>query len=294
MTGPRGRRLAVAAVAIVAIVAVATIAWVVQRSRPDAVGPRLVEALLARHPGASVVGWDAGVLRLALASGLYVDVQPAPLFATCEAHRLDCGRAIDDGTADVDRVIAAAAAPSVASLEAAVVAEPTPGFRYGFVTDPLVQPLEVRYALVAGIASTFVTAAIADRLGLSHDALRAAAATRLCGDRDVSLEPLAPGTGDDAATVYRVRAAGDPVASLLDPERMAALAGRLHVRRLSVGVPARRMLLVTGPAGTPALLRRLDLRDGPDARPGQVGLLRYDLDTPDAPLSFAPRPTGAR
>lgn len=291
MTHAPGRRPGFVVLVFMAVaVAVAATAFgvLVWRTRPEAVGPRFGDALVAKFPGATIDAFDGGVLRVALASGLYVDLRLASVFERCAEHRTACGDAIDGGVADVDRVVAATTAPRPEMLEPIVVADATPGFRLGYVTEPLVQPLELRHALVAGVASTFVTGAIADRLGMNRARLHDAALARLRRDTGATLEPDADGIA------YRVRSSGDAVASLIDPERMGRFASQLQTRRLYAAVPSPGVLYVAAgtTSGLQALRQRVARRFGTALSPGQIGVIACDIDAPaGAMLSLAP--TGA-
>ena len=253
---------------VVALVAVA--AWRFDaRTRPDAVGPRFVEALTERKPGTTVAQWEGGYLRVALASGLYVDVRIATVFAACRARRLECNAAVATALDDVDAVERGVATPDAARLVPMVLAEATPGHRYGFVTDPLIGPLEVRYALAIGVASTFVTSALMDRLALTRPALREAALASLAREPDATLVAEPDATG---AAVYRVASTGDPVASLLDAERMRRFADRVGSGRVDLLV-ARRGSLDLAASTKEGRAALLALRE---RRGGRVELLTWD------------------
>ncbi len=272
----RRRAPALAALAAVVVAAAALAWWFDLRTRPDQVGPRFVDAVVHRHPGTTVEPLDGGFLRVSLPSGVRVDVALSRVFASCEATATRCTDAIGHAADDVDASDAATRAPDRASLRPTIVAEGA-GYRYGFVADPLIGAYEVRYALVHGVASTFVTASIAASLGLSPQALRETAIANLAGDRDVGIEPV----GGDVRGVYRVRADDDPVASLLDDTRMARFADAIGARRLYAAIPSRGTLALA--ARNPASARALDalaakLRTGTRAPSG--GLLAYDLDAP--------------
>lgn len=222
------------AVAVV-LLAIAWLGWqYAWRTRPDQVGPRFVEALIARHPGTTIGAWQLQRLHLTLPSGMDVDARLDPLFAECGSHPFRCSTTVERSLDDIDHVVTASREPDRAMLGVVIVAEPTPGFRFGYVTEPLIGTLEVCYALVIGVASTFVTAQIASRLGLNQTALREAALERLRSDASVRLEPVKK----DDETIYRVEAHGDAPASLLDRDRMKRLAAQMNVDRLYVAIPA--------------------------------------------------------
>ncbi len=273
----RTRRWTLAGIAL-AVVVVAFAVWFALRTRPDAVGPRFTEALIGRHPGTTVDGWTGGVLRVALPSGVYIDVRLSDVFAACRAQRFACGDAIDRALDDVDRIDRATRAPQRAMLGAALVAEASPGFRFGFVAEPLIGPVELRYVLASGTASTFVTAAIADRLGLKGPALKDAALTALRAEHGVDLQRLAGSAG--AATIYRVHSPGDAPASLLDPARMRGFAATIRSRRLYATIPSRGSLYLSA-AGAAEARALAALQSGTPGSARRVGLLAYDVDAAD-------------
>ena len=302
MTGGSRRRTAAGSIAgfgvvgglatafvIVAVVAAAAW-WFVARTTPDRVGPRFVQALIDRRPGTTADHWDAGFLRVTLASGVYIDVRLSAVFDACEARRFHCTDAIDRALDDVDLADRATREPRRDLVRALVIGESTPGLRYGFVTDPLIGSLEVRYALVTGVASTSVTGAVLDRLGLTQTQLREVAIAALTSARDVTLSPV---DGEDAS-VRRVRSGDDDaVALLLDGERMKRFATELGATRLYVAVPGRGLLyLAPGrPDGGRALAALLARRRGPGPRAGDAGLLAWDTAAPDrSALSSVPAP----
>ncbi len=217
-------------------------------------------------------------MRVALPSGLLVDVALSKVFADCAGDRLACTSAIERAIDDVDGADASTRSPDRASLRPIVVAE-SGGYRYGFIEEPLVGAYAVRYALVRGVASTFVTTAIAARLGLSPDALRATAISNLDAETGVALEPV----GADAPGSYRVRSSGDPAASLLDVARMRRFADAIGTRRLYAAIPVRGTLALA--AMNDASARALDaLRTtlrGAGTRMVDGGLLAYDVDAPN-------------
>ena len=283
MRSGASRRLAAATVVVVLAIVALSWWWFDRRTRPDAVGPRFTEALLQRRPGTTVDAWSAGVMRVALASGVYIDVRLSTLFDACRADRFDCSSAIGRALDDVDHAAAATRDPTRATLRPVVVDEPARGFVLGYVAEPLVGRLELRYALVDGSASTFVTSAIADRLGLSPAALKAAALEAQRAEPPAALEALVPD-----GPVFRVRSAGDPAASLIDRDRMTAFATRLAVTRLLAAVPASGSLYLAraDDAGRKALTEAV----GGTKAIGGVDVLAYDVDAPDgAALAIATR-----
>ncbi len=279
--------LAVVLVVVLVLVAVASGAaawWFDARTRPDAVSKRVVARLVDRHPGASVATLGNAMLRATMPSGLYIDVRLAPTFEKCRDDRFDCSNAIDRVVADVERAGLLGAKPRLADLRAMVIGETSPGFRYGFVTEPLIGALEVRYALVAGAASTFVTSTIADRLGVDRAQLREAARANLAADGEPRAELLS-----DRPGVYRVVSNDDAVANLLDASRMRTLATLVGSSRVYCAVPERGVLLLArvDAAGRQALVPLARTRDGPardnardDARPRPSELFVYDKDAP--------------
>ncbi len=280
MTG-NGRRGGLAVVVVLLVIA--GLGWqYAWRTRPDRVGPRFVEALMARHPGTTIGEWRLGRFEATLPTGVAVDARLLPLFDECRSHRLGCSEAIERSLDDVDRVVAASREPDAALLEPVIVDEPTPGFRFGYVTEPLIGTLEVRYALVTGIASTFVTAQIASRLGFARPALHEAALERLRSDATVRLV-LVDGPTD---VVYRVETGGDAPASLLDRDRMKRLAAQMKTDRLYVAIPERGLLHLAKADGAGAsALAALASRAGALRR---QDLLVYDPDAADgSTLSFA-------
>ena len=278
-----GRRRGIAA-AVAVLLVVAGLGWQYGwRTRREQVGPRFVEALIARHPGTTIGEWNFGRLHATLPTGVEVEARLIPLFEGCESDRPGCGTAIERSLDDVDRILAASRAPSRAMLEAVIVDEPTPGFRFGYVTEPLIGSLEVRYALVSGVASTFVTASIASRLGLAASALREVALARLRADPSVSLLPVA-GSDD---SVYRVESSGDAPASLLDRERMKRLTTQMNAERLYVALAGRGALYVAkaDEAGATAIS---DLLARPWMAVRRKHLFAYDPAAADgSTLSFA-------
>ena len=284
------RRAAGAAALLVALLAVAAW-WFDARTKPDRVGPRFVAGLVARHPGTMAEPLDGGVLRAALPSGVGVDVRLSTLFDRCAASRLDCSTTIDHAIDDVDRAEAASRAPDRSMLRPIVVGDGA-GFRFGYLTEPLVGSFEIRYALVSGVASTFVTATIADRLGLSRGDLGPAAMAGWRTER-TELERVA----EIDTPVFRVRSGGDPAAALIDPDRMARFATVIGSRRLYAIVPTRDALALAA-ADEPAAraLDALQIRlRGKDARTLDGGLFAYDADAPDGQrLTIAKRSPALR
>lgn len=275
MTG-RARYARTAAAIVVALAALVALGswWFIDRTTPDRVGPRFVRSLIARHPGTTVDRWAAGTMRTMLPSGVYVDVRLSAVFDACAARRFQCSSTIDQALDDVDAALRATREPRREQVRALVVGEVTPGFRYGFVTRPLVGSLEVRYALVTGVASTFVTPALLDRLGLTQPQLEALAMTTIATARDVDLLPV----DGETAPIYRVRSADDPVALLLDDEHMKRFAARIGSTRLYAAVPARGTLYLTAarPGDGRALVALLARLQGREPRAGATGLLAYD------------------
>ncbi|MGI9024627.1 MAG: hypothetical protein ACR2GP_03470 [Burkholderiaceae bacterium] len=267
--------------------------WFNARTRPDAVSNRVVAQLVERHPGASVATLGHALLRVTMPSGLYIDARLEPAIQKCRDDRFDCSNAIDRIVADVERAGLLSARPRLADLRARVIGESSPGFRFGFVTEPLIGALEVRYALVAGAASTFVTSTIADRLGVDRAQLRQAALMNLAAEGEARAELLS-----DSPGVYRVISNDDAVANLLDAARMQKLATLVGSNRLYCAVPERGVLLLVraDAAGKQALIQRARSRSGrtldrerDDARPGaepggrsgQSELFVYDKGAPE-------------
>jgi hypothetical protein len=269
--------------ALLALIA-AVVWWFDRHTSPNAVGPRFTEKLLARRPGTTVDGWSAGVMRIALPSGTYMHLRLAALFDECRADRFGCSSAIDRALDDVDQIDRATRDPQRAMLRPMLVSDPVPGAALGYVTEPFVAHVELRYALVHGIATTFVTSSIADRLALSRPALKAAAIAALYADPAPELEAL---PGNEA--VYRVRSVGDPGALLLDHEQMKSFATRLATKRVYAALPGTGvMYLAKGDAAGADALTRIVLTPGAI---GRFDLLAYDVDAPeDSALTIATRP----
>ena len=271
----RSRRWLVAGASLLLVAVVAVVAWRFDaRTRPEAVGPRFGEALLSRRPGTTIDAWEGGVMRITLPSGVYIDVRLSTVFDRCRTARFACSTAIDAALDDVDHADAATRAPRRSMLSATVVGDATPGIGLGFVTRPFAGGLEVRYVLVNGVTSTFVTSAIADRLGMTRTAIDEAALAAVRAERDVALEKI--------DTTYRVRSTIEPVASLLDPERMKRFATTLGAKRLYAVVPSRGALAVAParPDEAKALAGLLKRDAYGNPRPGDAGLLAWDVDAP--------------
>ena len=137
-------------------------------------------------------------MRIALPSGVSVDVRLRTLFDTCLADRVGCASAISAALDDVDRADRATREPRRTMLRPAIGDGTPPGFTLGYVTEPLVGRFELRYVMDEGLASTFVTSAIADRLGLDRERMKAFA-TQLGATR---LDAAVPAT----ATLYLAKA----------------------------------------------------------------------------------------
>ena len=288
----RGAGLGVVLGALLVVVAVASGTatwWFAARTRPDAVSKRVAAQLVDRHPGARVAALGKAFLRVTMPSGLYIDARLAPTFQTCHDDRFDCSNAIDRVVADVARAATLGTAPRLADLRAMVIGETSPGFRFGFVTEPLIGALEVRYALVAGAASTFVTSTITDRLRVDRAQLKQAALANLAADDQPRAELLS-----DRPGVYRVVSNDDAAANLLDAGRMRKLATLVGSSRLYGAVPERGVLLLAraDAAGKQALhplayARNAqgldDARDDArnDVRPRVSELFVYDGDAPE-------------
>jgi len=273
------RRRIAAGAAVVVVIAGAAIGWFHRRTQPDAVGPRFTEALLARRPGTVVDAWSGGVMRIELASGVYIDVRLRALFNACQDDRSGCSAAISAALDDVDRADRATREPKRAMLRPAIVNEASSGFSLGYVTEPLVGRFELRYALVNGLAATFVTSAIADRLHLDRAALKAEALAAQHAEPVPELDAL-PGS----TAIFSVRSPGDPPALLLDRERMKKFATRLGTPRLYAAIPAPAALYLAkaDATGAQALAQAMPA--------GGFDLLAYDVDAPDgAAMTIAPR-----
>jgi hypothetical protein len=227
-------------------------------------------------------------VRATLPSGMYIDVRLSMVFDACRADRFGCSHAIDAALADVDRAEASTRSPDRKTLEPIVVGGDA-GFRYGFVTAPLIGAFEVRYALVSGVASTFVTGTIADKLGLTREGLKSVVLDHLRGESGVRLERI-----DDASgLLYRVRASGDPAASLLDPDLMKRFAGEIGTHRLYAVIPTPGTLALAAANDQSArALDRLRTRLHPsNAKLIDDDVLAYDVDVPsESAISIAPRP----
>ena len=281
------RRVGLAIAVLIAIVAAAAAWWFDARTKPDAVAKRVAATIVAQHTGASATSLRGDLLRITMPSGLYIDARLAPALAACRDDRFDCSNAIDGVVADVAHVESMLAKPKVndlpvdlrSNLRAMVIGETSPGFRFGYVTEPLIGPLEVRYALVSGAASTFVTSALADRLGANRAQLRQAALANLAADGEPRAELL-----PDRPGVYRVLSKDDAVADLLDARRMKRLAAIVGSTRIYCAVPERGVLFVarTDAAGKQALLPLLGRTQSGELRPGDRELLIYDSQAPEA------------
>ena len=277
------RRWIVVGAGVLALVA-AGAWWFDRHTEPNAVGPRFTEALLARRPGTTVDAWKDGVLRIALPSGVYMDLHLTTLFDACRADRPGCSSAIDRALDDVDQTERATREPQRAMLRPVLVDEPAAGATLGYVTEPFVGHVELRFALTHGIATTFVTSAIADRLALSRPALKAAALAAQRAEPVAELEAL---SGNEA--VYRVRSVGDPGALLLDHDRMKTFATRLGTTRLYAALPRPGALyLAKGDAAGADALTRVVL--APETL-GGFDVLAYDVAAPEeSALTIATKP----
>jgi hypothetical protein len=279
------RRLFAVALLLAIVGAVAW--WFGDQARPDKVGPKFVDGLIQRHPGSAVDAVGGGTVRATLPSGLYIDIRLSAVFDACRENRFGCSHAIDAALADVDRAEASMGTPDRKTLEPTVVGD-DPGFRYGFVTAPLIGAFEVRYALVSGVASTFVTGTIADKLGVKPEGLKGIALDRLRSEPAVRLERI-----DDASgPLYRVRSNGDPAASLLDPDRMKRFAGEIGAHRLYAVIPTPGTLaLATANDASARALDRLRTRLRTGSARSIDEVLAYDIDAASGQeLSIAPRP----
>lgn len=236
------RRAGIAGALVVAgCVALAAAAWWFDaRTSPEAVATRLAALIVERHAGASVAPLDRDALRVTMPSGLYVDARLASVFRECRDDRFDCANAIDRVATDVEHAAAMAAKPRLADLRATVAGDASPGFRLGYVTEPLIGPLEVRYALVAGAASTFVTSTIADRLGVDRSQLKRVSLENLAADGEPRVESIG-----DRRGVYRVVAQHDAAANLLDAGRMRKLAALVGSDRMYCALPQRGTLFLS-------------------------------------------------
>jgi hypothetical protein len=282
------RRLFAVALVLAVVVVGAVAWWFGDQARPDKVGPRFVDGLLRRHPGSTVDAVGGGMVRATLPSGLYVDVRLSTVFDACRENRFGCSHSVDAALADVGRAEASTHTPDRKTLEPMVVGDDA-GFRYGFVTAPLIGSFEVRYALVSGVASTFVTGTIADKLGLTRDGLKSVALDRLRSEPQARLERI-----DDASgPLYRVRSSGDPAASLLDPDRMKRFADEIGTHRLYAAIPTSGTLALA-PANdrSASALERLRTRlHASNARSIDHDVLAYDVDAASGQtLSIAARP----
>lgn len=276
------RRAGLAIALAIPVAAVAAAWWFDARSKPDAVAKRVAAKIVGQHAGANVTSLPGNLLRITMSSGLYIDARIASAFDTCRVDRFDCSNAIDRVVGDVAHVESMLAKPQVtdlrADLRAMVIGEISPGFRFGYVTEPLIGPLEVRYALVSGAASTFVTSNLATRLGANRTELKSVALANLAADGEPRAELLA-----DRPGVYRVISKDDAVAELFDPRRMKKLAAMVGATRIYCAVPERGVLFVarTDAAGKQALLPLLARAHPGEVRPGERELLIYDTQAPE-------------
>ena len=274
-----GGAIALVVAVIVLVAGGGALWWVDARTRPDAVGKRIGAQIVDHHAGASVASLGRDMLRITMPSGVYIDARLAAAFDACGADRFGCSNAIDGVAADVAHVEALLAKPRLADVRAMVIGESSPGFRFGYVTEPLIGPLEVRYALVSDTAATFVTSALADRLGVDRAQLKRAALANLAADGEPRAELLG-----DRAGVYRVVSKDDAVAELFDARRMKKLAALVGSTRLYCAIPARGVLLVAraDAAGKRALTPLLARANPHEMRPGDRELLIYDTATLEA------------
>lgn len=223
--------------------------WFDARTKPDAAARRIATLVTDRHAGASVAFLDANLLRVGMPSGLYIDFRLAPALQACRDDRFDCSKAIERVVADFGHAAAMVAHPRLADLRAMV-----------------------RYALVAGAASTFVTPAIADRLRANRMQLKQAALANLAAESEPRAEWLS-----DPPGAYRVISNDDPVANLLDASRMRKLAALVGSSRIFYTVPERgRLLLARADAAGKRALASVHTH----ARPGEPGLFVYDTQAP--------------
>lgn len=276
----RTRRLLAVALALI-VAGAAALWWFDARTRRDAVVGRLGDALVARFPGAGLAAVDANYGRVTLASGRAIDVRAERVVERCKRDRFACSDAIARAVEDAVRVDQLAQKPQGAALHVAVVDEVNRGYQLGFIADPLVGPLEVRYALVDGDASTFVTPAIADLMQLPRSAIRPAAVAWLTASGSPRVEALA-----DAPGAYRVLGEDDPSAELAVPERMRALCSIVGTSRL-IGVVAGRGLLLIArddAAGRDALRSKVASRTTTVRAPV---VFTYDSAHATAPLAPA-------
>ncbi len=249
--------------------------WWIARARPDAVEKRISAQIVERHAGASVASLDSGLLRVTLPSGLYIDVRPVIAIERCRSDRFDCSNAVDRVVGDVAHIEEMLAKPHLADLRAMIIGEASPGFRFGFLTEPLIGPLELRYALVSGAASTFVTSTVADSLGVDRAQLKQAAIANLAADGEPRAELLA-----DSPGVYRVVSKDDAVAELISPLRMRRLAAIVGAARIYCAVPERGALFLARKDATTDLAARRALSTLlARARAGE--LLVYDTQAPE-------------
>ena len=279
---------------VVAIVVLATLGaavwWFDARTRAETVAKRVAAQIVDRHAGASVARLNEDVLRVTMPSGVYIDARLAPVFDACRADRFACTDAIDRAAADVEQVEALLAKPTKADVRARVIGETSPGFRFGFVTEPLIGALEVRYALVAGVASTFVTQALAARLSADRSELRRAALLNLAAGGEPRVEVL-----PDRPGVYRVVSQDDAAVELLDASRMRKLAAIVGSARVDCAITEGGALFLarSDAAGKQALTTMLagpKLRELPlgmkqerrgAARPGKAHVFVYDTEAPE-------------
>ena len=285
----RRRRIAIAVLpaAVAFAVAIAAAVWLLLRPSPVDVAvdiaKRFEERVATRFPGASTSWLSDDLARIALPSGLMLDVALTRVEAVCHSRPTACTDRIDQSIVTVDRVARLTQEPRADAVRAVIVGELAPGYRYGYITEPLIGALEIRYALADGDALTFMTPAIADRLAIKPAALRGLAIRQI--ERE-SADPSGPGVEalNGEPGVYVARSTGDAPSLLLAPERMNALAHAIGTPQLYCAIPRRGLLLLAkaDAAGREALRRAIVHAVPPAQRAAFDGVLIYDSAAPSA------------
>ena len=272
----RRRRIAIGAFLVLAAIAAAA-AWWALRPTPADVAKRFEERIATRFPDVQTSWLADDLARVSLPSGVMLDVTLARAKAACRSRPPACTDQIDQLTGAIDRVTKLVREPRADAVRAVIVGESAPGYRYGYITEPLIGPLEIRYALVDGDASTFITPAIAERLGVKPAALRGLAVRQLeRGLGDSSDEGMKALTGEPGVFVAYSRS--DPPSFLLSQARMKAFANDLGTQQLYCAIPRRGLLFFAqaDTAGREALQRAIAHVMPTGRRAAFDGVLVYD------------------
>ena len=279
----RRRRIAIAALLAFTLIVASAAGWFALRPAPADVARRFEERVAARFPGTRTAWLADDFARVALPSGVMLDVALAHASAACRSRPPGCADQLDRLTGAIERVTKLAQQPRADAVRAVIVGEPAPGYRYGYITEPLIGPLEIRYAQADGDALTFMTPAMADRLGVKPAALRELALRHMEREAaDAAQAGIGALTGEPG--VHVARSTGDAPALLLSPPRMKAIASALGTRQLYCAVPRRGLLLLAGAdaAGRDALQRAIAHLAPSGQRVALDGVLIYDGAAPPA------------